>query len=252
MILAGASVFLGFLIGAVSGATGIGGGTLLAPFLMFVLKVDPFVSVGTDLVVSVVTKAIGSFMHKREDNVDKATLLPLCAGGLAGALIGVVILLELKHHYDGSSAQIVLRRAIGLALCLSAVAIATTSLIRKHRADRNVPSILATIGGVVGSIATLTGVGVGSLSVPALYLIKGRTALPRIVGTSLVFATAVTAVGALSHMALGDVNYRLCLLLLCGSCPGVVCGSLIAGRASSILKPAVIALLILSGARLIA
>lgn len=73
MISAAAVIVLGFFIGLVSGATGVGGGTLLAPFLIYVLKIDPFVSMGTDVFVSAITKTVSSVIHKRANNVEIGT-----------------------------------------------------------------------------------------------------------------------------------------------------------------------------------
>jgi uncharacterized protein len=247
-----AVVLLGFLIGLVSGATGIGGGTLLAPFLMFVLKVDPFVSVGTDLFVSVITKAVASVIHKRADNVDTQSVTPLAVAGVIGGAIGIVALAFLKNHLDVHAAQTVLRHVIGITLCICALAIAGSSRLRARHERFDNAATLGVMGAIVSAITTVTGVGVGSLSVPALYFIKGRSALSAIVGTSLVYATIVTAIGAGAHMFFGDVNYRLAALLLVGSLPGVTLGSTLATRAPAALKPVIVALLVVSGVRLIA
>lgn len=247
-----AVVLLGFFIGLVSGATGIGGGTLLAPFLMFVLKVDPFVSVGTDLFVSVITKAVGSLIHKRADNVEMQSVVPLAIAGVIGGGIGIVALAQLKTHVDVHAAQSALRRVIGVTLCICAAAIAVSSKIRARHERFDNAGYLGLVGTVVAGITTVTGVGVGSLSVPALYFIKGRSGMTSIVGTSLVYATIVTAVGAVAHMFFRDVNYALAALLLVGSLPGVALGSTLATRAPAALKPVMVALLAVSGVRLIA
>jgi uncharacterized membrane protein YfcA len=245
-------VVLGFLIGLVSGATGIGGGTLLAPFLMFVLKVDPFVSVGTDLFVSAITKAAGSFIYKRADNVDTQSLVPLGIAAVIGGVIGTVALAILKTHVDMHAGQTVLRHVIGITLCACALAIAISSNLRvRHKRFDNAAS-LGVMGTIVSAITTVTGVGVGSLSVPALYFIKGRAGMAAVVGTSLVYATIVTAIGAIAHVAFRDVNYGLAALLLLGSLPGVTIGSTFATRAPAALKPLIVALLVLSGLRLVA
>lgn len=244
-------VLLGFFIGLVSGATGIGGGTLLAPFLMFVLKVDPFVSVGTDLFVSVITKAAGSVIHRRAGTVEMQSVVPLAIAGVAGSGIGIVALAHLKTHVDVHVAQSALRRVIGVTLCVCAAAIAISSRLRARHERFDNAGYLGIIGTLVAGITTVTGVGVGSLSVPALYFIKGRSGVASIVGTSLVYATIVTAVGAAAHMAFGDVNYGLAALLLVGSLPGVTLGSTLATRAPSALRPVMVALLAVSGARLI-
>jgi hypothetical protein len=251
MILDAGVVLLGFLVGLVSGATGIGGGTLLAPFLMFVLKVDPFVSVGTDLFVSVVTKGVGSLIHKRAGNVEMSSIVPLCIAGLLGAIGGAILLAHLKTHVDVHAAQYTLRRIIGITLVVCAGAIMLSSRIRSGHRQFDKPLFLAPVAAIVACITSITGVGVGSLSVPALYFVKGRSAMAAVVGTSLVFATLVTAVGAAAHMALHDVNYGLSALLLIGSIPGVALGSTLATRAPAALKPLVVVLLVLSGARLI-
>jgi uncharacterized membrane protein YfcA len=73
-----------------------------------------------------------------------------------------------------------------------------------------------------------------------------------IVGTSLVYATIVTAIGAAAHIVFRDVNYGLAVLLLLGSLPGVTLGSAFASRAPAALKPLIVALLVLSGLRLVA
>lgn len=247
-----AVVFLGFLIGLVSGATGIGGGTLLAPFLMFALKVDPFVSVGTDLFVSVITKAIGALIHKRADNVEMQSVMPLGIAAVAGGVIGIAGLALLKTHVDMHGGQLVLRHVIGITLCVCAIAIAVSSTLRSRHERFDNPAALGIIGAVVSAITTVTGVGVGSLSVPALYFIKGRAGMPAIVGTSLVYATIVTAIGALAHVFFRDVNYGLAALLLLGSLPGVTVGSAFATRAPAALKPLIVTLLVLSGLRLVA
>lgn len=155
-------------------------------------------------------------------------------------------------HVDLHGSRELMRHVIGIVLCVCALAIAFSSRmrVRHERFDR--PAYLGLMGGVVAMITSMTGVGVGSLSVPALYFIKGRSQMPAIVGTSLVYATIVTAVGAAGHAFLGDVNYGLAALLLVGALPGVALGSTLVTRAPAALRPVVAALLVLSGLRLIA
>ena len=61
----GAGLFVGFLIGL----TGMGGGALMTPFLLIVMKLNPVLAVGTDLTFAAVTKMVGSIQHRRENNV---------------------------------------------------------------------------------------------------------------------------------------------------------------------------------------
>lgn len=251
-MMAVAAIALGFLIGLVSGATGIGGGTLLAPFMIFVLRIDPFVSVGTDLFVSAITKIAGSAIHKRANNVEAAAVKPLAISGVAGSLIGIAAIVYLKQHVDMAAGGVLLRHVIGVTLCVCAIAIALGSRLRAGDRRFDNSAFLSTVGSAVAAITTVTGVGVGSLSVPALYFIKGRSAIASVVGTSLAYAAVVTTIGAVGHVLVGDVNYGLAGLLLVGSLPGVALGSVLATRTQGVLRPVIVALLVVSGIRLIA
>ena len=53
----------GFLVGALIGATGLGGGSLLTPVLIVLFGVSPATAVGTDLLFAAATKTVGSIVH---------------------------------------------------------------------------------------------------------------------------------------------------------------------------------------------
>ena len=52
-----AFVFAGFFVGLVVGLTGVGGGSLMTPILIFFFGIKPYLAVGTDLLFAAVTKA---------------------------------------------------------------------------------------------------------------------------------------------------------------------------------------------------
>ena len=54
-------VFAGFFVGLVVGLTGVGGGSLMTPILIFFFGVKPYMAVGTDLLFAAFTKAGGTF-----------------------------------------------------------------------------------------------------------------------------------------------------------------------------------------------
>ncbi len=242
---------LGFAVGVLVGATGIGGGTLLAPVLIFVLRLNPFVSVGTDLFVSAITKIVGAIIHRRANNVDTKLAWPLCIAGVAGAILGTALLTVMKYHVDVLAAQMLLKHVIGIALLICAVFVALSFNERLRFTVRHEGRYAAIIGAIVAVVTTVTGVGVGSLSVPALYLISGRRAMTLVVGTSLVFGAVVTALGAVAHVALHDVDYALSGLLLIGGIPGVWLGSRIGTRVAAYLRPVIAVLLVVVGLKLV-
>jgi uncharacterized membrane protein YfcA len=164
----------------------------------------------------------------------------------------LVALAYLKAHAGSHASQQSLRHIIGIALCVCALAIAFSARLRSQHERYDNAVSLGIVGFVVAAVTSVTSVGVGSLSVPALYFIKGRSKMQTVVGTSLMYATIVTLIGTAGHIVLRDVNYSLAVLLLIGSLPGVVLGSMLATRAPAALKPVIVALLVISGVRLIA
>jgi uncharacterized membrane protein YfcA len=55
----------GFVVGAVVGLTGMGGGSLMTPLLILLFGVHPLTAVGTDLLYAAVTKTAGTAIHSR-------------------------------------------------------------------------------------------------------------------------------------------------------------------------------------------
>lgn len=80
-------IVLGLFIGILSSGTGLGGGFLVVPFLIY-LGTETKIAVGTSfLFISLV--AISSLTaHYRLGNLDVKTGLLMAAGGLLGAQIG--------------------------------------------------------------------------------------------------------------------------------------------------------------------
>jgi len=79
---------IGLLGGAASGLFGIGGGIVMVPAMIFLMKQDPRIAVGTSLAVIVPTALVGSFRHYSFDNIDWRIALMLAPTALIGGWIG--------------------------------------------------------------------------------------------------------------------------------------------------------------------
>jgi len=66
----------GFLVGAVIGVTGVGGGALMTPLLVLVFGVAPTTAVATDLLYAAITKSGGMWVHTRRKGVEPTSLMP--------------------------------------------------------------------------------------------------------------------------------------------------------------------------------
>jgi uncharacterized protein len=83
-------VVLGFLIGFLGTVLGIGGGFLLVPALIYLLRVPSNLVVGTSLVFVVATMAMATVLHAvANKSVDLLLAAVLMAGGVIGAQFGV-------------------------------------------------------------------------------------------------------------------------------------------------------------------
>src|ERR1700674_3178399 len=80
---------IGFIIGFIGAVMGIGGGFLLVPMLIYVLRVPTATVIGTSMVLTLVTMASATVMHAATNHlVDAVLALILMVGGVVGAQFG--------------------------------------------------------------------------------------------------------------------------------------------------------------------
>ena len=82
-------VGIGFVIGFIGALMGIGGGFLLVPLLIYVLRVPTNIVIGTSMVLTLCTMASATVMHAATNHlVDAVLALILMVGGVTGAQFG--------------------------------------------------------------------------------------------------------------------------------------------------------------------
>ena len=111
----------GLLIGFLVGLTGMGGGALMTPVLVFVFGFEPTMAIGTDVTYAAVTKIAGSWKHWRQGSVDIPLALWLALGSIPASLIGVATIANVKSNYGIEFINGVLYKAIGSALMMVGV-----------------------------------------------------------------------------------------------------------------------------------
>jgi uncharacterized protein len=252
--------FLGLLIGFLIGLTGMGGGALMTPLLLWTGWAAPTVAVGTDLVWNALTKTVGAAVHYRHKNVNLKLVGRLAIGSIPGALLGLYLLSLLKTFAGIAYVDHLIVRLLGGMLIVVAIGIifkgyihrllpatSTRTATGENLAGWQVPLL----GFVVGVLLSFTSVGSGSLIVTTLLLLFPGERLNRLVGSDVFHGVLLVGVAALGHWHLGDVNVPLVAGLLLGSIPGVALGSFVATRIpEGTLRPAVAALLFVTGIKL--
>jgi uncharacterized membrane protein YfcA len=265
-------LFIGFLVGL----TGMGGGALLAPIMILIMRVPPMWAVGTDIAYSAVTKTLGSIVHIRQNSVNVKVALLLASGSVPATVLGVGVIQFIHKHY-GDVVNGFIVHAIGFTLLLVAILLVVKPILMR-RLDRQHleaqkeaalhatslpqpqaslwekhyrPLVIVLIGAIVGFLVGLTSVGSGTLIIVALAFLFPRLATRELVGTDVFHAVMLHIAGALVYFSVGTIDWRLVLLLLLGSLPGVVLGSKLSKYIPDrILRPVLATVLVISGWKL--
>jgi uncharacterized membrane protein YfcA len=244
----------GFVVGAIVGLTGIGGGSLILLF-----GVHPLTAVGTDLLYAAVTKTAGTAIHSKKGNVDWHVAGLLAAGSVPATVLTIWVLSRVPKQSPTTAT--IISMSMGVVLIIAAVAIFFRRRIRDYalaRADnptrtRTSGPITVVFGAVLGVLVSLCSVGAGALGVAVLFFLYPRLPAARIVGSDLAHAVPLTLVAGLGHWLIGNVDWYIVGALLLGSLPGISIGSYLATRISDrFLLPVLACMLVLIGLRLIA
>jgi uncharacterized membrane protein YfcA len=219
--LLGKTLLIGFLAGYFSGHFGLGGGLITTPAIRLILNQPPFIAEGTPLIVNIPTALLGAYNYNKKGFLRKNLVLPLAAGGSAGAFLGAA----LTKLFSGS-----------LVLFLTAIAIFFVGLRfvfsptpkTKIKKELTFPALIFA-GALIGVFSGFLGLGGGFLLVPFLSLFLGLD-MKTTFGTSLAVILLITVPGATVHFFLGHINLKLGLLLSLGVLPGAYLGSTVAMR----------------------
>src|SRR6202041_625626 len=168
-----AKILIGFLVGTLIGLTGIGGGVLLLPLLIFGLHVPPIMAVGSDALCNFFTKIPATFLHFRKGTVRLKVVLALAVGSVPGSYLGVALLVHLRTLH-GAGVNDFIKSAVGLLLVIIPALLLFQRRIEDHLVGR-APTVksfafMSVIGLVGGFLVGITSVGSGSIIMMLLLL----------------------------------------------------------------------------------
>jgi len=225
---------VGLVVGLIVGLTGVGGGSLMTPALVFLFKIPVDIAVGTDLIFASLTKIAGVTAHSARGNVNWRIVMRLGAGSLPASIATIFIMSQFKTH--GKPLDGVILPLLGVSLVATAAAVMFRKRIllaggKVFELSEQVSNRFATLVGIVlGVMVTLTSVGAGAIGVAALMLLYPKIRGAEIVGSDLAHAIPLVTVAGLGHLQLGNIDYRLLVGLLLGSVPGIYIGSSVSSR----------------------
>ncbi|MGA3305434.1 MAG: sulfite exporter TauE/SafE family protein [Stellaceae bacterium] len=247
----------GFLVGALVGMTGVGGGSLMTPLLILLFGIHPATAVGTDLLYAAATKTGGTLVHGFTRTVDWRIVGRLATGSLPATALTLFVLSRLE--LTGKAASELITLVLGCALFCTALALIFRPQIMKFYAkhvgelDPRRTAILTVVtGAVLGVLVSISSVGAGALGVTALVLLYPKLRIVRIVGSDIAHAVPLTLLAGLGHWFIGSIDGHLLVSLLVGSIPGIVLGSYASTLVpDTALRLTLAATLILAGSRLV-
>jgi len=252
-------VIAGLTVGFIVGLTGVGGGSLMTPILLY-FGIPPTTAVGTDLLYAAVTKTGGIFVHHKKNNINWKITGWLALGSVPAALLTLWILDAMKT--DTSAMNATIKYSLGWALLFTSVAILFKNKImtfsQKHSGDKfhtesktqNALTLL--IGIMLGAVVTLTSIGAGALGTVTLFFLYPLLPTPKLVGTEIAHAVPLTLVAGLGHASMGNLDFELLGQLLIGSLPGIYFGSLLSGKVpDALLRNAIAIMLFFVGYKLV-
>ena len=249
----------GFFVGILVGLTGMGGGALMTPALIFLGVGAPTAVITADLTAAAIYKTGGALVHRREGSPNMQLAKWLMIGSIPMALLGPYLV---SWVVDPAKIEDTLKLCLGFALLVAAATYALRlylNLVRIRgggpQADDNppvrpIPTLL--VGALGGLLVGITSVGSGSVIMIALLMLYPGLSAVKLVGTDLVQAVPLVLAAAVSNIALHGLDWGLLVPLVIGSVPGTIIGAMIAPRVpQSFIRRAIVVVLTMSGVALL-
>jgi hypothetical protein len=212
---------IGLAAGLLSGLFGVGGGTVIVPLLVLLLKFDQRLAAGTSLAAIVPTATVGVISYAVHGSVAWIPALILAAGAVIGAQFGTWLLPRVS--------QTALRWGFVGFLAVVIVSLFIVIPSRDAGLDLDIVTILGLVvlGLVTGTLAGLLGVGGGVIVVPALMLLFGTSDLIA-KGTSLLMMIPTAVSGTVGNVRRRNVDLVAAALIGGAACTTTALGAWIA------------------------
>jgi len=256
----GLTLAVGVASGMLSAVAGVGGAVISTPGIR-ALGASAFVAVGTTLPSILPGAVSGALRYRREALIDWRVVAWAAPAGMAATVGGSL----LSHAVPGQGHLLMLATAALLALTSVRMARGRRDggkdgsrapgepapggsrapgeseggepeggaedlepgagpVGRGGRAARRSWPVAAAVGGGAGMLSGLLGVGGGIVLVPGFTELLGLP-LKSAIATSLVCVGVLAVPGTVTHALLGDIDWRLAVLLGLGVVPGARLGA---------------------------
>jgi uncharacterized membrane protein YfcA len=219
------SLIIGLTAGVFGGILGIGGGLIMIPLMVEVLKLTQHKAHGTSLVALVFTGIGGAITYASHGAIDITAAALLAVTAVLTAPLGA----RYCNALTGKKLKIYFGAFLIFCSALLFLKPYLTNVIGTVPGYAKV-IILLTTGAFTGFLSGLMGVGGGTIMVPVMVILAGLTQHVA-QGTSLLVMVPAGAIGAFTHWKMGNVATGI----LWGLIPGIICGTYLGGNIANII-----------------
>ncbi|MFQ5850803.1 MAG: sulfite exporter TauE/SafE family protein [Candidatus Binatia bacterium] len=230
---------LSFAVGILGGAVGLALGTIRLPFLLL-LGMPPRIAAGTNILVSTLAAATGSYRHFLEGRVDFYAVaiqgIPAMMGAFIGGFAGGQVPEEALILAAGilvvwQGIELSLRARRGQKTSSATITHTNNQIEGLTRWTAARIAAEAIVGFGIGLLAGAVGLILGTLRLPALIMILHIS--PHIaVGSNLVIGFLMGGFGWVGHVTQGQVDYAILGLMAVTGMAGTYYGAQLTGKMS--------------------
>jgi len=230
-------VLVGLAAGLLSGLFGVGGGLLIVPGLVGIVKLERRLAHGTSLAATLPIALASVITYIAHGNIDWAVAGYLTIGSIVGAVLGTYLL------------HVVPKRVLVIAFVVVILATAVRLLLNSEptgRADTTITSalLLVLLGMVSGTLAGMLGIGGGIIMVPAMVVLYDM--VPVIAkGTSVAVIVPTSIVGTMRNRSNRNVDLKIAMIVGVTGALSAVVGGTVADSMSARLSNTLFALLLI-------
>lgn len=239
------SIVVGVLAGFLAGLFGVGGGILMVPALVMVMRMDQRLAHGTSLAAVVPIAISSTVSYAISGEIDWVVVGWLALGAVGGAVVGTHLLANLSQRVLGVTfAALLLATAVRLVIDQSAAS---------GRGTLGVLGavVLVATGLASGVIAGLLGVGGGIVMVPVMVVgFDMSTALAK--GSSLAVIIPTALMGTWRNLRNDNVDLRVAVVSgLAGVISAFLAGLLSVGMSDALSNTLFAILLVVVALRMV-
>jgi uncharacterized membrane protein YfcA len=206
-------IFLGIGVGTLSGFFGIGGGTILVPFLLL-LGYETKVAIGISVVQMVFSSIFGSYLNNKNGTLDLNIVIYIGLGGFFGALLSG----NITSGFGDKTLEVIFLMFAMFAF------FRLFFKTKQYENERDISKIiLIVIGFILGAISMTIGVGGSIILVPILVGFL-HVPLKKATSAGLFFVIFSSVSGLISHILHGHVDLYSGIMIGVASLLGVYIG----------------------------